>query len=147
MHIGYGQIVSVLKGGGNLTSLSGRAARQVIGIVIAQLQEALHARGGVVRALPLEAMRQLQHQPRALAPPLLACSHDMHALMHSLEDAGALGMHRPLEGSEAGWQYDPWASPVLMFIRISCSNESRRKDGPSPGVQLTLESKVPAEMN
>ena len=45
----------------------------MIGIVVGELQEALHARRRVIRPLPLKAMRQLQHQATRLAPPLLAC--------------------------------------------------------------------------
>lgn len=61
-----------LERGGDLAALSRGAAGKVVGVVVAQLQEALHARRGVVGALPLVPVRQLQHQPRALAPPLLA---------------------------------------------------------------------------
>ena len=65
------------EGGRDLAALRRGAARKVVGVVVAELQEALQARAGVVRALPLKPVRQHQHQPRALAPPLLACRHSM----------------------------------------------------------------------
>ena len=46
---------------------------QVVCIVVHEGEEALDARRGVVGALPLVPVRQHEHQPRALAPPLLRC--------------------------------------------------------------------------
>ena len=48
-------------------------AGQVVRVVVAQLEEALDAGAAVVRALPLQAVRQHQHQPALLAPALLSC--------------------------------------------------------------------------
>ena len=70
--------MSALEGGGDLAALSRGAAGQVVSVIIAQLQKTLHARRGVVRALPFKAVRQLEHESRALAPPLLTCISPMH---------------------------------------------------------------------
>lgn len=77
-------VTSALEGGGDLAALSRGAARQVVSVVIAQLQKTLHARRGVVRALPFKAVRQLEHESRALTPPLLTCSSSMHSLHRTL---------------------------------------------------------------
>lgn len=54
--------------------LSRHMAGQMIRIIIHQLEEALNACRGVVRALALVPMRQHEHNARALAPPLLRCT-------------------------------------------------------------------------
>ena len=77
-------VTSALEGGGDLAALSRGAARQVVSVVIAQLQKTLHARRGMVRALPFKAVRQLEHESRALTPPLLTCSSSMHSLHRTL---------------------------------------------------------------
>ena len=62
-----------LEGGVDLAALRGAGARQVVRVVVAEREEALQARAGVVGALPVVPVRQRDYQPRLLAPPLLAC--------------------------------------------------------------------------
>ena len=57
----------------HLPPLRGRRPRQAVRIVAGQLQEALQARRRMVGPLALQPMRQHQHQPALLPPPLLAC--------------------------------------------------------------------------
>ena len=49
--------------------------RQVVGIIVAKLQESFDAGAAVVRPLTFQAVRKHQHQTGLLLPPLLSCSH------------------------------------------------------------------------
>ena len=51
------------EGGAHLPALRRAVARQVVGVIIAQGQEALQAGTAVVRPSTVVAMRQQQHQP------------------------------------------------------------------------------------
>ena len=62
-----------LEGGLYLAALRGAGAGQVVRVIVAQRQEALQARAGVVRPLTVIAVRQRDHQTGLLAPSLLAC--------------------------------------------------------------------------
>lgn len=51
------------EGGAHLAALGRAVARQVVGVIIAQGQEALQAGTAVVRPSTVVAVRQQQHQP------------------------------------------------------------------------------------
>lgn len=63
------------EGGGHLAALGRAVPRQMVGIIVAQAEEALQAGAAVVWPCPIIAVGQQQHQARLLAPPLLSCTH------------------------------------------------------------------------
>mmetsp|Transcript_11097 Transcript_11097/g.19998 ORF Transcript_11097/g.19998 Transcript_11097/m.19998 type:complete len:232 (+) Transcript_11097:1058-1753(+) len=61
----------------DLLPVGGRVARQVVGVVIGELQEALYAGAAVVRPHTLKAVRQRQNQPALLTPLVLARRNEL----------------------------------------------------------------------
>lgn len=67
-------------------------AGQMIRVVIHQLEKALDACRGVVRALALIPMRQHEHDARALAPPFLSCAARPKGVCPLAEAGGCFAM-------------------------------------------------------